>query len=266
MLDKITPTPKTFENISELCNKAYDDGLKEPIKETSSLVAIIPRSVRAALAPVEQWILYKDYSVEVTKKLLDEKLSETEPDKIVPPDPYVAVPALNAIAYCYNSDELRNLYANLRARSMVSTEKENVHPAFVEIIKQMSPLDAKIIKTIYETPFDRNPLLHIKWANQEKNIYNILQKNVSWIEEYEYETTSMSIENLLRQKLIEIPSGEKYSDDSVYDIILNSSKFKTLLDGFKMPEDHPGEFEFTKTLILPTAFGKAFYNVCIRDL
>lgn len=52
------------------------------------------------------------------------------------PEAYVAVPALQAISYSMNSEELRNMYANLLAKAIDIDEKDKVHPAFVELIKQ----------------------------------------------------------------------------------------------------------------------------------
>ena len=102
----------------------------------------IPRAINAALSPLRQWIAQREYNVAETEKLLAKKLENIEPEKIVSPEPYVAVPALQAISYSMNSDELRELYANLLAKSMCIDTKNSVHPSFVEIIRQMSPLDA----------------------------------------------------------------------------------------------------------------------------
>lgn len=67
-------------------------------------------------------------------------------ENIVQPENYVAEPALQQIAYCFDSDELRNMYANLLSSSMQKDKKWEVHPRFVDIIKQLSPDEAKIIR------------------------------------------------------------------------------------------------------------------------
>lgn len=66
-----------------------------------------------------------------TEKLLEQKLKNIDEEKIVSPESYVAVPAIQAISYSMNSDELRNLYANLLAKAMVTPTKDAVHPSFV---------------------------------------------------------------------------------------------------------------------------------------
>lgn len=136
----------------------YDDGLKPATKEAGQTLALIPRAINAALSGIRQWIANREYKVAETEKLLAIKLEHVGEEKIVPPEPYIAVPALQAISYSMDSEELKNLYANLLAKAMNSDTKDQVHPSFVEIIKQLSPMDAIVLKKNYGTEsksFDR---------------------------------------------------------------------------------------------------------------
>lgn len=138
--------PDDIHEAANIAGKVYDDGLHPAVQEIGKTLALLPQAVNAALAPLQIWIVNKEYNVEETKKLLEQKLSRVGAEHIVTPDAYVAVPAMQAISYSMDSKELRNLYANLLARSMVDTEKDKVHPAFVEIIKQLTPDEARLIK------------------------------------------------------------------------------------------------------------------------
>lgn len=102
---------KALDTVPEL----YHDTLQPAAQETGKVIARIPRAINAAFSGLDRWILNKEYSIEETKKLLAQKLDNVDPEKIVEPEPYVAVPAIQAISYAMNSDELRNLYANLLA-------------------------------------------------------------------------------------------------------------------------------------------------------
>ena len=75
-----------------------------------------------------------------------------------------------------NSEELRNLYANLLAKSMYIDTKELVHPSFVEIIRQMSPIDALIFKTIMGRAV--NPMINLIMKN-EKGTFRTIVTNVT---------------------------------------------------------------------------------------
>lgn len=88
----------------------------------------------------------KESNIEQTRKLLEKKLKNVPVENIITPPMYIGVPALQAISYCMNDESLRNMYAELLAHAMNSDTIDNVHPTYVEIIKQMSPYDALIFR------------------------------------------------------------------------------------------------------------------------
>lgn len=136
----------TTEVAKEIAKDAYDDVGRPVMKPTGELIGLVPRAIKAAFAPLEKWILQREYNVAETKKLLEEKLQNTPPELIESPAPHIAVPAMQYISYCMDNEELREMYANLLANSMNKVVKDGVHPGFVEIIKQLSPDEAKILK------------------------------------------------------------------------------------------------------------------------
>ena len=158
---------ETIKQIPEF----YNDGLKPSAQETGKALALIPRTINAALAPLRKWIAEREYSVSETERLLAIKLEGINAESIVSPEAYVAVPVLQAISYCKNSEELRNMYANLLATSMVENGKENAHPSFVEIIKQLSPDEAKLLKRIAEEG-ESFPTYRCKTIQRHAIIYN----------------------------------------------------------------------------------------------
>ncbi len=272
-----------FENITKDMGKAidkvpeiYDDGLKKTVTESGEVVALIPRTIKAALAPLRIWIAQKEYNVAETEKLLEQKLKNVDEEKIVSPESYVAVPAIQAISYSMNSDELRNLYANLLAKAMIISTKDAVHPSFVEIIKQMSPLDSIVFKEIMERQV--NPMLHLTMKNSDgafttfmTNVTDInlvsdnLISNVTDINLVSDNLISVSIDNLARMKLIQIPEDRFYTNDKIYDPIFETDYYK------KQKERHPKtvdgfEFSYVKKMIEKTNLGKLFYEICVKEL
>lgn len=161
-MDKI---PNVDINIDVDGNKIYDDTISPITNPTAETLGLIPRAIKAALLPLEKWILNREYSLQETALLLEEKLKNISPEKIVSPEPYVAVPAIQAISYSMDNENLRNLYASLLASSMNADIKNEVHPAFVEIIKQLSPTDAITFRNIIEV----EPLPICKLRLQELN-------------------------------------------------------------------------------------------------
>lgn len=258
-LDKLAQgVGKAIDKVPEV----YDDGLKTATKESGKILALIPQTINAALAPLRQWIAQKEYNVAETEKLLAQKLEKVEYEKIISPESYVAVPAIQAIAYSMNSEELRNLYANLLAKSMYIETKELVHPSFVEIIKQISPLDALIFKKIMEREI--NPMVNLRMEN-EKGEFRTIITNVTDINIASQELIGVSIDNLTKQSLLSVPADGFYSNEKVYDSILQTEFYNNQKnincktgDGF--------EFTYTKKMINKTNLGRLFYKVCVAEL
>lgn len=129
--------------VAEVIGKVKDT---ETINQADKTTALLIRAVHAALSPLEKWVLQKESNIEQTRKLLEKKLKNVPVENIITPPMYIGVPALQAISYCMNDESLRNMYAELLAHAMNSDTVDNVHPTYVEIIKQMSPYDALIFR------------------------------------------------------------------------------------------------------------------------
>lgn len=134
----------------EVVKDGYNDALKPIVRPTGELLGLVPRAIKAAFASLEKWTLRREYNVKETELLLAKKLEHIDPEKIVSPEPYIAVPALLQISYSIDNEELRNMYANLLSRAMNIDTKDTVHPAFTDIIKQLSPDEALLLKYIYK--------------------------------------------------------------------------------------------------------------------
>lgn len=186
-------------------------------------------------------------------------------EKIVPPENYVAVPALQQIAYCFDSDELRNMYANLLASSMQKDKKWQVHPGFVEIIKQISPDEAKIIKIMWNI---RKEAVITLRAENDKNEGVDIVSNVSLIG-YKANcenplNVAVYINNLSRLGLLNNLSGFNYlTNDKLYEEIYELDYIKKEKDNIINRNDGLNIPNFEKGYIELTDFGKTFCKVCV---
>lgn len=245
---------------SELANKIYNDGLKDPVKETSSVISLVPRAIKAALEPLETWILEKEYKIKETKLLLEKKLKNISEEKIVPPEPFVAIPAIQAISYSMNNEELRNLYANLLAKAMNTDTKDQVHPAFTEIIKQLSPIDAILLKRFLS---NATPLIDVIERKIKNSDYKFLITNLTNIFDYNYKIISVSIDNLIRLGLIKIPSNQVFSENSLYETILSGPLFIKFKETHNSPKGY--KIDILKKVLIVTDLGYQFSKICIED-
>ena len=136
--------------IPEDTNKEiYQDGVKPAMVETGKTLSLVPRVVKNALAKVEMWCINREFMVKEFEQELQRKLKSKNAENIVDADPSIFIPSAQAISYNWEKEDIRQLYLNLMASDMDITKKENVHPSFSEVIKQMDSTDVKIFTRIY---------------------------------------------------------------------------------------------------------------------
>lgn len=251
------------EVAKELAKDVYADAGRPVAKPTGELVGLVPRAIRAALAPVEKWVLQQEYNVAETKKLLDEKLQHTPPELIQPPEAHIAVPALQYISYCMDNEELRDMYANLLANSMNSVVKNGVHPAFVEIIKQLSPDEAKILKYIYNSKYV--PIIGMKAHKVSGGEVDVVKafSNITELCACEApQSYDRYFDNLSRLALISIPDDERLVNNVLYDPLKQHPWIMGVKAHLEKRED-VSSITFTEKHLELSAFGKQFCNICL---
>lgn len=255
------------EVVKAIAKETYEDGGKPIVKPTGELVGLVPRAIKAALAPVEKWVLQKEYNIAETKRLLEEKLNNVPPEYIVAPEAHIAVPAMQYISYCQDNDELRNMYANLLASSMISVVKNGVHPGFVEIIKQLSPDEAKILRYISKT--ERVPTITVRYENNNGEGIEIIE-NFSNIGELSDCENPLDINkyftNLIRLGLLEkAPVLSSLTKKELYDPLKNNKYILSYLDDERIKGTNYNKARIMESYMTITEFGKSFCEICIQS-
>jgi hypothetical protein len=122
----------------------YQDVVQPAAQEIGKALQTIAKTVHIAIAPISALVWGYEQIREFVLVRVAEKLKNVPPERIQTPSPNVAGPALEALRYTGHSEPLRELFANLLATSLDSETARNAHPAFVDIIKSITPDEAKI--------------------------------------------------------------------------------------------------------------------------
>lgn len=249
----------------ELAKDAYSD-LGHPVtKPIGEVIGLIPRAIKAALEPVEKWVLQKEYNIEATKKLLEKKLEKIPPEQIEPPEAHIAVPALQYISYCMNNDELRDMYANLLSSSMCMVVKDDVHPGFVEIIKQLCPDEAKILKYIWKEQYV--PTITVRYENEDGSGQDAL-RNFSNIGELTHCERPIQIntyfDNLIRLGLIENAGLiSSLTNKELYEPIKKHPVVTLFLHEGTIKKTPFKKSSIKEGFMRMTNFGRKFCDICL---
>lgn len=259
---------KSFDvklGIAEVMKEVKDT---KTVTEVDTTSALLVRTIHAALSPLEKWVMQKEYNLAATKKLLEAKLQETPIENIITPPSYVAVPALQAISYCMDDEQLRDMFSELLAHAMNSETVDNVHPTYVEIIKQMSPYDAVVFRKLLKQIII--PCIGIMYEHKESRAsYPICDIIVfADFEKYPLVPTQICLENLERLHLIEINRKSKLNAREQYQKLEDNCKELVL----QFVEENkntlsPKEYEvvYKEFIIEIRGFGQFFARACLGE-
>lgn len=123
----------------------YEDALQPAAKEVGKALGTMAKTIHVALAPISALVWGYDQIKDFVSTRVAEKLKNIPEGQICTPSPMVAGPALEALKYTGHEETLSEMYANLLATSLDSSTAATAHPAYVEVIKQLTPPEAILI-------------------------------------------------------------------------------------------------------------------------
>lgn len=196
-------------------------------------------------------------------RLVEEKLNDVPKQNIAAPTPRIAVPALQNASITEEAD-IRVLYANLLANSMNSIVKKGVHPAYVEIIKQLSPDEAKILNYISAKRII--PTITLRREN-EKGEGTEIVKNFSNIGELSACDQPFEInryfDNLIRLGLLEVSNFSSLTNKQFYEVLKEHTYIKKYLEGDIFKQTEYNTPRFIEGYMSLTDFGIGFCEICL---
>lgn len=255
----------TTKDKNSLIQDVYSDVLQPAAKQTGKLLEKLPRAINAALSELDIWISKRENNIDKTKKLLEHELENQNPEKIVSPDPYVAVPAIQAISYSIDSDELRSMYAKLLSKSMHVDYQQQVHPSFVDIIKNMSPLDCLVFKTIMEDE-TKNVFPFYEVQEHNQNSFTVRLSILTYLDISRPSQIEISITNLIRLGLFSIPEGQYITNKYEYEKINLSKHFAIIKDEIDKYSAPNSTVKYGKKMLRLTRFARSFYEICVKSI
>ena len=257
-------TKKIADEASGVLTEVYKDALSPSVQTVGVMLSYLPRSIRLTFSRWEKWIVNGEETLKLTAEALKEKVSKIPENKLCEPEPYVAIPAMQQLSYCENNESLRDMYANLLASSMNIDTKWNVHPAFVDIIKQLTPDEAKFLKKLPANIMILHPLIDVKMSKKPEAGSHTLISNFTTfgLDVIENKGNICSyIENLERLKIIEIPALSSISNKEVYEELKNSEMLKNSIhSSFK---EH-FTIDYNYKLFNVTNFGAKLIETCCK--
>jgi Abortive infection alpha len=188
-------------------------------------------------------------------------------ERIVTPPTEVSIPVVDALRIRGGDQTIRAMYLSLLATAMDSQTQSIAHPAFAEMIRQLTPLEAKVVG-LFNPPYESNatfPIVRLIGRKSEP----ILQQ---WTFSHYFcdlaarvkqagELPPGSIDNFVRLGLAIIPYGSVLANPNDYDPILEGSSF---LDRKRELTTSAPELTIVEErgILAITELGRQFARVC----
>lgn len=205
------------------------------------------------------------YALQEFEKELKEKIAKIPENDKIQPDIQTVATALEASKYCIENAELRNMFSNLITSTMDINISDLSQPIFVDILKNLKPLDCKILKAIYENSeitvyFKSNGkfdfMIPIFISLDKLNSYGLIQLEtmMNSMKDDFFQKTNLNVNNYL-----------KYIKDNLindYSKFLNFDIFEYSM--IHQLENYDCMLNFKLKPIIITPLGVAFKIICVE--
>lgn len=272
--DKITKTVEAVESLVKAV-PVYNDAIQPAAKQIGEVFETLAKTIKVVLLPLTAIVWGYDRIGDFLQQKLTQKLANVPLDRIKTPSFIVAGPIIEGLQFASEEETLRELYANLLATSIDSETAKNAHPGFVQIIKNMSPDEARIMKFIATEK--SLPLIDIYIKNKISHSWNAVYRNFSFIRRDSkcevLELVPSYLNNLCRLGLTEIPIGDYLSDPEnqtkqrrkshIYSELKKDKEVVELIKDTAFKKD---SFVDIKDKVIDlTDFGRQFCSACVID-
>lgn len=247
----------------------YQDTLQPAAKEIGKALCTVAQTINVALAPIAGLVWGYDQIKNFLSEALSKRLSNVPVENIITPVPTVAGPILESLRFAGTVEELRELYANLLAASMNKESAAQAHPSFVDVIRQITPDEARIMNLFTKSP--RYPVIDVIARGElDKKTFTrkskIVVLNHSTLGDLAKVTlvmnTAVYLDNLCRLGLLEIDQNAVV--DERYEGMIQKEELEKLREEIKT---EPGmEMHLHKKNVQITNYGISFLQTCISNI
>ncbi|HBF30393.1 Abi-alpha family protein [Rhizobium sp.] len=125
---------------------AYEDALKPGVKQVGTLVEDLMKTVLLLFAPVQFAAAVQDRY----RRFLDTSVRRVPEADRVSPAPQILGPVLEGIKYEPEDSPISEMFSQLLSSSMDKSRVQNAHPAFSQIVRQLSQDEAILLNLMWK--------------------------------------------------------------------------------------------------------------------
>ena len=132
---------------SEVAKEAYKDAASPAMKEFGALSEDTVKTFRLFTAPLQLLAAYQDRFAGFCDRVRNKVPDEFQQ----PAAANIAKPVMEALAFTEDDSPLMSMFEELMSQAIDARKASKLNPTFPELIKNLSPLQAKLIKSLKES-------------------------------------------------------------------------------------------------------------------
>lgn len=250
----------------------YDDAVQPVAKEIGKALHTIGGVINFALAPLALLVYgYSMFEKRLTTQLAL-RFEHIPPENIISPKLQIVGPLIEKYKYVHDSEELSDMFINLLASSMNKDTAQKAHPSFVNVISELSPDEARLLKTISNESV--LPKLDVTLSHKTKEKpdagYTYIYENFTLLgskAQLQFPSLTPSyLSNLERLNIISCPVdilAESYTEKAHYKPLKEDAYIVAMQN---MVKDNGKEVTLHEGIIRVTDFGKLFIETVMTPI
>ena len=207
------------------------------------------------------------------EKEMEHKYNSIPEKERVEPQLHIVGPTMESLKYNIMDDDLAELFSNLLVSDMDIRTQNLCTPAFVKVVEQLSPADARVFKTIFNECAKAETIAICKmdlWKIDDEKRKIRKEYLPLYLVDIEVDglnpnDISKSLQNLERLGLLTIDFLKWSGNDEVYNKLIDNSYIESLKAWANQitGESHIAKVGF-KGLLELNDFARDFAKVCLR--
>ena len=251
------------KGVVQIGNKTYDDALRPALQYVGGTLGNIVDFLGIATMPLKYWSEKVRLNFVHRLEEYKEKVETVPEEKRCEVLPEIGIPALQALPYTTN-DDVADLFTNLLTNASNVDLVQYAHPSFTEMIKRLSPDEARIVKFLRGKEYVCYS--NIKGNSKNNNGFNTIISHSTLISN-EVELAFPNNENAYMSNLVSL--GILFDQDALHKIDqtdYNKIKEKVDFEGLQqqLVPDFFKSIEQENHFYQVTDFGKLFINACVK--
>lgn len=253
------------EVVKEVVVPLYNDALSPVSKEVGKGLESVARMANAGIFLAEDCV----EALTSVLRMTGQQLVCLPPERVSIERPRVAAKVIEESRYAIREPEVQQMFASLLSAAMDKERANLVHPAYVEVIRQLDPDEAKILKFMHQLG-GKAATLKFTQSSQCKNgearevmfSTTIDTEHVNLICEDSgcayIENENIYLANLKRLDLIIGVAGNSLVKTDFHTRIKESKKIEEI----KQHNPLINSYSYSNTMYVFTPFGQALVKAC----